>query len=180
MPVSHNVHVLHASSPSALLLPPCHLQTKQGNTAVGLTSMEFEEIMDAIRSDAETLLGPAVEEAGGKAKIIYSWDHDKIHVGADLAKVGITDDVRLELPECSSDMHKVIEHVHGHIQREFEEWLWGFEQTRPTVQECMEQVEEIFRVQVTQQSVLKDVHTLHKTYEAIIKAEGGYPAKTYR
>ena len=57
--------------------------------------------------------------------ILYSWDNDRIHVGADLATVGIADDMRLELPECSSDMHKVIEHVHGNIQREFDEWLWG-------------------------------------------------------
>lgn len=162
------------------LLLACHLQTKEGKDAVGLTSMEFEDIMDSIKADAEILLGPAVEESGGKAKIMYSWDNDKIHQGADLASVDITDDMRLELPELSSDMHKVIEHVHGHIQREFEKWLWGFEDTRPSVEACKQQVEKIFREQISIDSVCKDVHSLHKTYKAIIKAAGGYPAKAFR
>jgi hypothetical protein len=142
--------------------------------------MELEYIMELIKADAETLLGPAVEEAGGKAKIMYSWDNDKIHQGADLESVGITNDMRLELPECSSDMHKVIEHVHGHIQREFEKWLWGFESSRPSVQQCMQKVEDVFREQIGIDSVLKDVHSLHNTYRAIIKVAGGYPAKAYR
>lgn len=175
--------MLRASSLSLLLLPACHLQTKEGKDAVGLTSMEFEEVMDQIKADAEVLLGPAVEEAkqaGVEAKIMYSWDNDKIHQGADLGSVGITDDMRLELPECSSDMHKVIEHVHGYMQREFENWLWGFEDSRPTVEQCKQKVEDIFREQVGIDSVLRDVHSLHKTYMAIIMAQGGYPAKAYR
>ena len=83
--------------------------------------------MEQIRQDAEAKLAPFLKAEGMDCgDILYSWDNDRIHVGADLATVGIADDMRLELPECSSDMHKVIEHVHGNIQREFDEWLWGY------------------------------------------------------
>ena len=75
--------------------------------------------MEQIRQDAEAKLAPFLKAEGMDCgDILYSWDNDRIHVGADLATVGIADDMRLELPECSSDMHKVIEHVHGNIQRE--------------------------------------------------------------
>ena len=164
-----------------LLCYVCYLQTKEGKEAVGLTSMEFEDVMDQIRQHAEAKLAPELKAAGlDCGDILYSWDNDRTHVGAELATVGIADDMRLELPECSSDMHKVIEHVHANIQREFDEWLWGFTTGKPTVQECKDKVEEIFTQVVSSDSVKSDVYSLHKTYDAIIKANGGYIAKTFR
>lgn len=142
--------------------------------------MEFEEVMGAIKEKAEAMLQPAMAAAGGKPKIMYSWDNDKIHAGADLERVGITSSMRLELPPLSSDMHKVIEHVHAQVQRKFDDWLWDYEGQGPTAQECMDQVEAIFRQQITTESIFRDVHSLHATYAAIIAAEGGYPAPKFR
>ncbi len=129
----------------------------------------------------EAKLAPFLKAEGMDCgDILYSWDNDRIHVGADLATVGIADDMRLELPECSSDMHKVIEHVHGNIQREFDEWLWGYTTGKPTVDECKDKVLEIFDHVVSSDSVKRDVYSLHRTYRAIINANGGYVAKNVR
>lgn len=134
-----------------------------------------------IRKDAEKKLKPFLKAAKRDAgDIKYSWDNDKIHKGADLATVGIADDMRLELPALSSDMHKVIEHVHGRIDNHFQKWLWGFKEGKPKVAECKRKVMEIFQTKITQESIMNDVHSLHVTYRAIVKAKGGYIVKTLR
>lgn len=143
--------------------------------------MEFEDVMDAIRQDAEKKLKPFLKAAGRDAgDIKYSWDNDRIHAGADLATVGIADDMRLELPALSSDMHKVIEHVHARIQYHFENWLWDYGEGKPKVDECKEKVMEIFNNVISQESIKADVYSLHKTYKAMIAANGGYIAKSLR
>lgn len=134
--------------------------------------------MERIRKDAEKKLKAELKAAGrDTGDIKYSWDNDKIHQGADLATVGIADDMRLELPELSSDMHKVIEHVHAKIQHQFDDWLWGYGEGKPKVDECKEKVLQIFTHLISQKSIKADVHSLHKTYTAIVKANGGYIAK---
>ena len=156
-----------------------HLQTKEGKVAVGLTSAEFEDVMECIRKDAEKKLKAHLKAAGRDCgDILYSGDNDRIHQGADLATVGIADDMRLELPELSSDMHKVIEHVHARIQYHFDNWLWDFDGGKPKVEDCKEKVLQIFNDLISQESIKADVYTLHKTYHAIIKADGGYIAKS--
>ena len=58
--------------------------------------MEFEDVMEQIRQDAEAKLAPFLKAEGMDCgDILYSWDNDRIHVGADLATVGIADDMRL-------------------------------------------------------------------------------------
>jgi hypothetical protein len=179
------------SSLACLLLLPyvfCYLQTKEGKDAMGLTSMEFEDVMQEIRLDAEKKLAPHLKAAGkDTGDIRYSWDNDRIHQGADLMSVGIADDMRLELPELSSDMHKVIEHVHAQIQYHFDNWLWEFREGKPTVDMCKAKVQEIFmgvegrkEPLITRDAIKSNVNSLHDTYRAIIGVNGGYPAKKFR
>lgn len=160
-----------------------YLQTKEGKNAHGLTSMEFEDVMETIKKDAENKLEDALRAAGlDKTAIKYSWDNDKIHKGANLARVGFTADMRLELPPLSSDMHMVIEHVHAQIQKHFDNWLWGFDVGKPTVQQCKDKVQEIFwgpdedHQLITKDSITEDAHSLHFIYQAVINARGGYIA----
>lgn len=155
-----------------------------------MTSMEFEDIMGQVKAAAEEKLGPKLKGVGGGMKIMYSWDNDKIHAGADVGKKGFRESDRLELPPCSSDMHKVIEHVHARLQEKLQDWLLEYGGEKPSIQECRAKVEELFwrdagvakggKGRGWVGPVWKDVDSLPKTYKAILRAQGHYPAKTFR
>jgi hypothetical protein len=152
--------------------------------------MEFEDVMGKVKAAAEAKLTPKLRGVGGGMKIMYSWDNDKIHAGADVKEKGFTLEVRLALPPCSSDMHKVIEHVHARLQAKFQDWLLSYPGDKPSIAECKAKVEELFwhhesvakggRERGCVGPVCKDVDTLPDTYRAILRANGSYPAKQYR
>lgn len=111
---------------------------------------------------------------------LYSWDNDKIHKGADLVKVGFKEKDRFYLPELSSDMHKVVEHVHGWLQREMQRWLMTQEKRTLTIANCQQQLEHLFYNVLKKESIQKDVLSLADTYEAVVLAGGHYVAKRHR
>jgi len=153
-------------------------KTKDGREAQGITSAEFTEIMGTIR---EALLA---RENRKKLKAgqrwLYSYDNDKVHTGADLRQAGIQPSDRFELPECSSDMHKVVEHVHGWLHSKMQRWLEDVDEQRLTAAACKTELERLFNQVLDINSIAADVHTLKDTYRAIIRAEGGYPPKKHR
>lgn len=110
----------------------------------------------------------------------FSYDNDKVHIGADLSSVGILEKDRFALPPCSSDMHKTVEHVHAWLQAQMQKWLETVEQQKLTPEMCQEQLEHIFYQQLKPSSIAADVASLKDTYQAIIAAGGGYPPKKYR
>lgn len=154
------------------------MQTKDGRKAQGITSAEFTEIMGIIK---DTLL---TRENRKKLKSgegwLYSYDNDKVHQGADLTQAGIQPGDRFDLPSCSSDMHKVVEHVHGWLQGRMQKWLEDMDEERLTVEACKAELERLFYQVLTINSIAADVATLKDTYRAIIRAEGGYPSKKHR
>lgn len=105
---------------------------------------------------------------------LYSWDNDKIHRGADLTQVGIEAEDRFELPELSSDMHKVVEHVHGWLQARMQQWLEDQDEEKITVEQCKAELRRLFEEELTQQSIIKDVRSLKTTYTAVVTHQGGY------
>jgi hypothetical protein len=105
---------------------------------------------------------------------LYSLDNDKIHKGADLTQVGIQDEDRFELPELSSDMHKVVEHVHSWLQARMQLWLEDQDEEKITVEQCKAELRRLFEQELTQQSIIKDVCSLKKTYAAVVSHQGGY------
>ena len=158
--------------------PADTLQTKDGNPAQSITSAEFAEVMGKIKA--------AVEDPSNSRKLkrgeqwLYSYDNDKVHVGADLTRVGIMPTDRFDLPACSSDMHKVVEHVHAWLQQQMQLWLEDMEEQSLSPDQCTRQLQQIFFNQLQQSSIAADVATLKDTYRAIIAAGGGYPAKRHR
>jgi len=107
-------------------------------------------------------------------KWLYSWDNDKVHQGADLTKVGFTAADRFELPELSSDMHKVVEHVHAWLQRKMQQWLEEQDGQKVTVQQCKAELTRLFEQELTTESIKQDVASLTATYQAVIDHRGGY------
>jgi len=165
-----------------VLLPFLHpaqfLQTKDGNPAQGITSEEFTQVMGKIKAAAEASENSRKLKRG--ERWLYSYDNDKVHVGADLTKVGIMPALRFELPPCSSDMHKVVEHIHAWLQMKMQQWLEDMEESSLSAEECKKQLQELFFNNLQQSSIAADVASLKDTYRAIIAARGGYPAKKHR
>jgi len=111
---------------------------------------------------------------------LYSYDNDKVHMGADLTEVGIMPGDRFALPPCSSDMHKVVEHTHAWLQGQMQKWLEDMEEHRLTADACKLKLQHLVDSKLKQSSIAADVASLKDTYRAIIAARGGYPPKKYR
>jgi hypothetical protein len=160
------------------LHPATSLQTKDGIPAQSITSAEFTEVMKYIKSAVEASVNSRKLKRG--EKWLYSYDNDKVHVGADLTKVGIMPASRFELPACSSDMHKAVEHIHAWLEMKMQQWLEDMEESSLNAEQCKRQLQKFFCEDLQQSSIAADVASLKDTYRAIIAAGGGYPAKKYR
>lgn len=156
--------------------PAISAQTKEGEVASSLTSMEFMDIMKQFKAIMESPKSYEHLERGEKWQ--YSWDNDKIHQGADLEKVGFKEEDRYSLPPLSSDMHKVIENVHAWLQQEMEKWIEQQGDGPLKVEACKEELARLFRKGYKKEWVQANVESLRDTYLSIVYAEGGYvPAK---
>lgn len=140
--------------------------------------MEFTEIMGHIKTIMDS---PQMQQQlRFRECYSYSWDNDRVHKGADLSTVGITADLRFELPELSSDMHKVVEHVHGWLQKQMQKWLGEHEGSPLTADQCKEKLQQLFQEDLNISSIQKNVRSLKATYQAVIDAGGGYIPARYR
>lgn len=158
---------------------PAHvLQTKSGNKAQGITSAEFTEIMGKLKETLETQ--ESKSKLRRRERWLYSYDNDKVHKGADLSEAGILPQDRFDLPPCSSDMHKAVEHVHAWLQAKMQLWLEEQQDQRLTADVCKSELERLFFQVLKPSSIAADVASLKDTYQAIIDADGGYPPKKYR
>lgn len=153
-------------------------QTKDGRKAQGITSAEFTEIMGTIKEKLYIRENRKKLQAG--ECWLFSYDNDKVHMGADLRQAGIEPRDRFDLPPCSSDMHKVVEHVHGWLQARMQKWLEGMDEQQLTVDACKQELARLFYQVLQIKSIADDVASLKDTYRAIIRADGGYPAKKHR
>lgn len=140
--------------------------------------MEFTEIMGHIKAIMDS---PEMQQKlRFRESWSYSWDNDRVHKGADLSTVGITADLRFELPELSSDMHKVVEHVHGWLQKRMQKWLGKQEGAPLTAAQCKDKLQQLFKEDLSISSIQKNVSSLKETYQAVINHGVGYPPSKYR
>lgn len=146
--------------------------------AQAITSAEFTEIMQKLMEILNSRDSKKKLRVGESWKVSY--DNDKVHTGADLRQAGIEAEDRFPLPACSSDMHKVVEHVHGWLTAKMQKWLEKQDDVRLTAEQCKEKLERLFFKYCTAESISADVATLKATYQAIIDAQGGYPPKEFR
>jgi hypothetical protein len=134
--------------------------------------MEFTDIMGQAKALIDS---PEMQQhLKRNERYMLSWDNDKIHRGADLEEVGIMPEDRFQLPELSSDMHKVVEHVHAWLQYRMQVWLKDQEKQQLTVQMCKDELERLFYQELSLQSIRDDVKSLKATYQAVIDHKGGY------
>ena len=154
------------------------MQTKDGKKAQGITSAEFTEIMTKLKGILDATENMRKLKRG--ERWLYSYDNDKVHMGADLTDAGIQPSDRFDLPACSSDMHKAVEHIHGWLQMKMQDWLERQEEQRLTVEACKQELQRLFFEVLQASSIAADVATLKATYQAIVDAQGGYPPKKFR
>jgi hypothetical protein len=154
------------------------LQTKQGKRAKGATSHEVNEIMKKIREAAEKPQN-MVHLARGE-HWLYSYDNDKIHRGADMGQMGILPEHRFPLPELSSEMHKVVEHVHAWLDYHMQLWLQKQNRKELKIEACKQQLEHLFYNVLKKESIQKDVQSLVQTFEAVVLAGGHHVTSEFR
>ena len=134
--------------------------------------MEFEHMMGKLKKHMESADMKQLLRRG--ESWLYSWDNDKVHQGAKLENMGIQEEERFELPELSSDMHKVVEHVHAWLQAGMQQWLEDKDEEKLTVEECMAELTRLFEQELQLKSIQDDVKSLKATYKAVIEHRGGY------
>lgn len=164
--------------PVPLWTPAMSAQTKKGEVARSLSSMEFEDIMGQFRAAMST--PEKIQHKSRGERWQYSWDNDKIHQGADLERVGFREEDRYPLPPLSSDMHKVIENVHAWLQQQMEKWIEDQGDEPLEVESCKNELKRLFDDVYKPEWIQANVASLRETYEAIVFADGGYPAAAYR
>lgn len=146
--------------------------------ARGTTSEEFMGHMLGIQAatDSKWDMVPNKSEWHGRHDARYSFDNPSIHEKAvpELERLGFE---RVPLPTYSPDMHKVIEHVHANIGREFRKKL--IEDASIKKEQYASILEEIF-FNITQASIAKDVMSLPDTYEEIKRLQGNWPSYRFR
>jgi hypothetical protein len=155
------------------------LQTKTGNKARSVTSMEFEQWIGKLSKKLHSPAYQAKLPAGVTYKLAF--DNAGVHKGANLRQFGIKPDDIVHVPPLSSDMQKVVEHCHANLYHHMQRWLCKPEQqqrARLPVAECMMEFESAFKGQT--ESIRKDVDSLAETYDEIIERGGGYVSKKRR
>jgi hypothetical protein len=142
--------------------------------------------MGAIKQQAELKVAPllgAQQQQQQQQELIYSFDNDAVHKAAlpELLNRGIlTANNRAPLPPCSPDMHKVVEHCIARLTVLVNEELVNSDDTLQSVAYWQQRLVTLFTSRITAPQVAADVHSLRGTYQAIINAQGGWPARQYR
>ena len=134
--------------------------------------MEFEHMMGKLKQHMESADMKQLLRRG--ESWLYSCDNDKVHHRAKMETMGIQEEERFELPELSSDMHKVVEHVHAWLQAGMQQWLEDKDEEKLTVEECMAELTRLFEQELQLKSIQDDVKSLKATYKAVIEHRGGY------
>jgi hypothetical protein len=159
-------------------MPPT-LQTKEGNPAKSVTSMEFEQWIAKLWKKLHSPKYQALLPAGVTYKLAF--DNAGVHKGANLRQFGITSDDIVHVPALSSDMQKVVEHCHANLQHHMQAWLCEPQQQQRKklpVEECMAEMGKGFQAQ--KEAIRKDVDSLPATYDEIIEKKGGHVSKKNR
>ena len=108
----------------------------------------------------------------------WSWDNAPWHGDAARA-LKLPARQRHTLPPNSPDMHKVVEHQHALIKREFRKRL-TVQRDVDTPAKAAALLTSVVNDVVKKASVEADVCSLPATYCAIIEAGGGWPPAKYR
>ncbi len=139
-------------------------------------------MMGAINLKAQAMVAPLLG-AQQQQHIVYSFDNDRIHTAAlpELQNRGIlTPNNRAPLPPSSPDMHKVVEHCIARVSTMINEELVNSDDIVHSVAYWQQRLVHLFNTGITAPQVAADVESLKHTYEAIINAHGGWPARQYR
>lgn len=127
----------------------------------------------------------AWEEAGLKGvKPTISFDNPNIHGGEKnwgniMAACGMTKRQRFPLTKYSPDIHRIIEHTHARLVRDFQEWLDTHDGDFDLPAYKVKLIQ-LFYEKQTAKVIAADVSTLRELYSEIIKAGGGWPPKRFR
>lgn len=107
-----------------------------------------------------------------------AFDNAGVHRGANLQKVGIQPDDILHTPPYSSDLQKVVEHVHANLWHGLQQWLLEPEQqsrSKIPIEECKAKHDQLFWSMT--EAIQKDVLSLPDTYAEMIQRGGGFISK---
>lgn len=155
---------------------------QDGGLAEAPTAQEFsDDVMNPTTQVTETKLQDLQAKGEFPSAFIngvqpkYSFDNAPIHTAAInhgmLAEWDFDMAQRLALPPYSPDMHRVIEHTHGTATVAFRRWLYD-NPSMHTSDQYKAAFKQIYHRVNTQQSVYKDVKTLHTLYDWVWENDG--------
>ena len=140
---------------------------------VGMTAELFAETLHRVKSAAE-----AAFAACGDPPPIYSFDNARFHTAA-IPDLNISADEEMPLPPHSPDLHKVVEHQHALIKREFQK-RFTIDRSISTRDEAKTLLSQVIQQVVKADSVAKDANSLYLTYKQVQLAVGDYPSSRFR
>ena len=110
---------------------------------------------------------------------ILSFDRLQAHKSV-LPELGLKEDEEYILATPKSfDMQKPVEHSHSVIKAFFGKEM-NFVKPRVSRAELLRILKQCVYSAIARNSLMRDIDSLHATYEAIIEAKGDYPAAEFR
>jgi len=155
------------------------LQTKEGNPAKSVTSMEFEQWIGQLWKKLHTVAYQIKKPPDVSYQLAF--DNAGVHKGANLRQFGLTQADIVYVPSLSCDLQKVVEHCHANLYHAMQRWLAQPEvDSRPKldVEECKTKLRTAFSK--LSDGIKKDVKSLKDTYREIIAKQGHYVSKRRR
>jgi hypothetical protein len=138
--------------------------------------LHLEQIIENGKRLQENYKG---REEGFKDGFVLSLDRLQAH-RAVLRELGLKEDEEFILvPPKSFDMQKPVEHAHSMIKGRFGKEM-NYIAPRATRKRLLGALEACVHHAITRSSLMRDIDSLPATYEAIIEAQGDYPAAEFR
>lgn len=146
-------------------------QTKKGQPARGITAPEFGQLLGTIKRAALKLY----KQHHLGFRPLLSYGNDRVHTSplACLPEHGVfSGRDRLVLPARSPDLHRVIEHSHARLCKQFIKLL-HYQSDVLTAGQYIEQLRSLFFKHESVEVISKDVAKLPELYH-VVAVEGGY------
>ena len=163
------------------------MQTQQNQAALSPTATEIRAIIHSIWREVENAIKAGTWPAGHEP--VYSFDNARIHEAAQTGwydphgwrvSAGIKGVVKF-VPPYSPDLHQVIEHAHGSMERNYKKYVQEYvEHKRVQPQEMpgfIDAVRECFVEGNPLSSIQKGVAKMEKVYDYVIEHGGGKVCK---
>lgn len=149
---------------------------------MAITRDEFEFVAGKVVREADWKLRKMISKSTGRRKQqlqyvylhggwIFSLDKATYHTAADLDSIGISSEDIVWLASASGDMHGIIEHPWGYLDRLVGDYMMEHPEVTD-MNKMMQRIRELWDTSMTPQRVQRDFKKQVKVWQAV-RAAGG-------